>query len=241
MPLHDWKRVDAGIYHAFHHRWISAISDALNSGLLPDDCYALPEQIVAGVGPDVLTLQAPAADSSAAGTATLPKPTTRFSAEAAAEYYRRKKSRIAVRHVSGDRTVAVIEIVSPGNKSSRAGFRAFIDKTCELLEYRIHLLLIDPFPPTRRDPNGFHAVVWAEVDDAPFQLPADKPLTFAAYACGYTTRAFIEPIAVGDPLPTMPLFLDPDLYVSVPLDETYRTAFAAMPRRWRDVLEPPSA
>src|SRR5436309_11219358 len=57
MPMHDWTRVEAGIFHAFHHRWISAISDALNVGLLPRDYYALPEQVAAGFGPDVLTLQ----------------------------------------------------------------------------------------------------------------------------------------------------------------------------------------
>ena len=43
MPMHDWKRVEAGIFHAFHHEWISEISRALNRGLLPDDMYALPE------------------------------------------------------------------------------------------------------------------------------------------------------------------------------------------------------
>jgi hypothetical protein len=55
MPVHDWTRVDAGIFHVFHHRWISAISDALNQGILPPDYYALPEQHAAGFGPDVLT------------------------------------------------------------------------------------------------------------------------------------------------------------------------------------------
>jgi hypothetical protein len=57
MPMHDWTLVEAGIFHAFHHRWISAISDTLNTGLLPPDYYALPEQQAAGFGPDVLTLQ----------------------------------------------------------------------------------------------------------------------------------------------------------------------------------------
>ena len=28
MPMHDWTRVDAGIYHAFHHEWISEIHRA---------------------------------------------------------------------------------------------------------------------------------------------------------------------------------------------------------------------
>ena len=44
MPVHDWTRVGAGIFHDFHQRWIGAIRDALNGGLLPNDFYALAEQ-----------------------------------------------------------------------------------------------------------------------------------------------------------------------------------------------------
>ena len=135
----------------------------------------------------------------------------------------------------------MIEILSPGNKGSRNAFRAFVDKACELLEQRIHLLLIDPFPPGPRDPNGVHAAIWAEVQDDSFVLPADKPLTFVSYECDLTIRAYIEPVAVGDVLPDMALFLEPNGCIKVPLEATYETAFAVMPRRWRDELEPPVA
>src|SRR5216683_1992198 len=57
MPVHDWTRVDAGIFHHFHHGWIEEIARALNLGILPADYYALAEQHAAGFGPDVLTLQ----------------------------------------------------------------------------------------------------------------------------------------------------------------------------------------
>src|SRR5262245_42768150 len=155
MPVHDWTRVEAGIFHAFHHDWITELGRALNRGLLPDDYYALPEQQAAGFGPDVLTLQVPSpnggneAAASAGATATIIKtrPRTQFTAETDAEFYRRKKSSIVVRHVSGDRIVAMLEIVSPGNKASRHALRAFVEKACELLEHRIHLLIVDPFPP----------------------------------------------------------------------------------------------
>jgi hypothetical protein len=245
MPMHDWTCVPAGIFHAFHHEWISTISHALNSGLLPAEYYALPEQQAAGFGPDVLTLQAPPqqdsddAGKSTGGTATMldVRPQTRFVAETEVEFYRRKKSSVAVRHVSGDRIIAMVEIVSPGNKSSRSAFRAFLDKASELLERRIHLLIVDPFPPGERDPQGVHAAIWEEVENRPFVLPDDKPLTLVAYECESITRAFIEPVAVGDPLPDMPLFLEPNGCVKVPLEMTYQTAFAELPRRWRRVLE----
>ena len=53
MPIHDWTRVDAGLFHAFHHRWIDALCDALNGGVLPADYFALPEQRIQGPIPDV--------------------------------------------------------------------------------------------------------------------------------------------------------------------------------------------
>src|SRR4051794_33819201 len=56
MSVHDWMRVDAAIFHAFHHGWITEIARALNRELLPADYYALSEQHAAGFGPDVLTM-----------------------------------------------------------------------------------------------------------------------------------------------------------------------------------------
>jgi hypothetical protein len=242
MPMHDWTLVPAGIFHAFHHRWISAISDDLNAGILPPEFYALPEQQTAGFGPDVLTLQTLANDdsnesSTATATALVTRPQTRFTAESETEFYRRKKSSVVVRHVSGDEIVAMVEIISPGNKNSRRAFQEFISKAFDLLAARVHLVIIDPFPPTSRDPDGIHAALWEEDDQKPFQLPAEKRLTLVAYECALTTRAFIEPVAVGDRLPDMPLFLEPDRFVNVPLEATYETAFAVQPERWKRVLE----
>ncbi len=219
--MHDWTKVDPSIFHAFHHGWISALSDWMNAGHLPGDYYSLAEQIASDGGSDRRTVTY----------------LNRFVAETATEFYRRKKSSVVVRHVSGDRMVAVLEIVSPGNKSTREAFRAFVNKACELLELRVHLLLVDSFPPTKRDPEGIHAGIWGEVTDEQFAPPADKPLTLVAYETGLVTRAYIEPFAVGDVLPSMPLYLEPNVYVPVPLEETYQIAFAAMPQRWRRVLD----
>ena len=35
----------------------------------------------------------------------------------------------------------------------------------------------------------------------------------------------------------MPLFLEPELYVNVPLEATYQAAYRGVPRRWKTVLE----
>lgn len=243
MPIHDWTRVEAGIYHAFHHEWISEISRALNRGLLPNDYYALPEQHAGGFGPDVLTLQDPSGQSKGGGVATAPrtKPQTTYHAQSPGEFYRRKQSAIAICHVSGDRTVAMIEITSPGNKNHKHSFNAFIQKAVELIEYRVHLLIVDPFPPTSNDPNGLHGTIWSQIDNtAPFTIDPNKPLSLVAYECGLVTDAYLEPIAVGDTLPNMPLFLAPNQYIFVPLEATYQAAWDTVPSRWKRVIEAPT-
>ena len=45
MPIHDWKRVEAGIFHHFHQAWIQEIARGLESGMLPGDYYAMSESI----------------------------------------------------------------------------------------------------------------------------------------------------------------------------------------------------
>jgi hypothetical protein len=146
-----------------------------------------------------------------------------------------------VRHVSGDHVVAVLEVVSPGNKGSKNAFRALIDKACELLEHKIHLLILDLFPPRKRDPHGVHAALWDEIADESFVPPADKPLTLAAYESALTLKAYIEPVAVGDSLLDMPLYLEPDGYILVPLEATYQEAYRFVPGRWQRVLDEPSS
>jgi hypothetical protein len=58
MPIHDWTRVSAGTFHAFHLAWIAELQRVLNAGRLPPNYYALAEQVAGDVIPDVLTLQA---------------------------------------------------------------------------------------------------------------------------------------------------------------------------------------
>ncbi|HKA05819.1 MAG TPA: DUF4058 family protein [Gemmataceae bacterium] len=233
MPMHDWTRVRAGTYHHFHYRWIAAIADALNTGSLPRGYFALAEQRVQSSEPDVVTLELtgrPAtADGDAGGLAveTVP-PRTRFVMETDSANYARRANRLTIRHAEGE-VVAVIEIVSPGNKDSRHAIQSFVAKSIEFLDAGLHLLIVDPFPPTPRDPQGVHGSIWDEIGDKPFKLPADKPLTSVSYEVGEKTIAYVEPFAVGDVLPDMPLYLAPGQYVRCPLETTYQTTWRVFP------------
>jgi hypothetical protein len=242
MPVHDWTRVDAGIFHDFHHEWISAINRTLNAGLLVRDHYALAEQIADGLDPPVRPLQGPTNDALKGGDtrgcvalATTP-PRVYFHDRTEIDIYAAKAKVVAIRHASNHRVVAVVEIVAPGNKSNRHGLRSFVEKALELLRGGIHLLIVDLFPPGPRDPQGIHKLIWDEISDNNFTLPAGRPLTVASYIGGPIPETFAEPAAVGAPLPDAPLFLTPREYIQVPLEMTYQSAWEAVPSYWRNVL-----
>jgi hypothetical protein len=242
MPIHDWTRVDAGLFHAFHQQWIIALCNAFNGGGLPPDYFALPEQVAGGPIPDVLTLRLAAdnAEPSASrggglAVATIP-PRTRHVRRNEVDIYARKADRITVRHRHGH-VVAVVEIVSPGNKASRNELHAFIDKTTNFIRANVHLLVIDLFPPSPRDPQGIHKAIWDEFIEEDFTLAPDKPLTLASYDAGPPRVAYVEPVAVGAALPDMPLFLKPELYVPAPLDATYNTTWQHFPAALKRLLE----
>lgn len=243
MPVHDWTRVDAGIFHDFHQSWIIELKSALNQGRLPPDYYALAEQIAGGRGPDVLTLQGPARESvspptSPAGVALAEAPPqVQFHLKSEGDWYAAKANALVVRHVSGHRVVAILEVVSPANKNNSHALRAFVSKAVEMLQAGVHLLIVDLFPPGLRDPQGIHKPIWDEFIDNQFVLPESKPLTLAAYTAGDYPEAFVEPTAVGHRLVDMPLFLSPEFYVPTPLDATYLAAWKTFPAYWRDVLE----
>lgn len=241
MPIHDWTQVTPGIFHHFHHEWISEISRALNRGLLPDGYYAMAEQIIGDMGPDVLTLERPLVPSSRkpnteGGVALAVRPPkARFHARLEEEFSIQKAKAVVVRHSSTDNIVAMVELVSPGNKSGNAVFASFVRKAQEVLCKEIHLLIVDLFPPSPRDPEGIHRVIWEDREGS-FPLPADAPLTCVSYMAGPIPEVFLDPVATGSPLPEMPLFLTSEIYVPVPLEETYQAAWEAVPEYWRNVI-----
>jgi len=246
MPIHNWKRVkNLGLFHHFHLTWISKLCNALNGDVLPRGYFALIEQRAPRVEPDILALHLPisppATNGSSGGLAVAEaQPRARFIRrfEDDATVYARKANRIAVRDDEG-MLVAVIEIVSPGNKSSETALRSFVEKAADFIEAGVNVLIVDLFPPSSRDPAGLHKAIWDEIHEEPFDLPTDKPLTLASYDAGPPKTAYIEPVAVGDALPEMPLFLAPDRYVPTPLETTYMATWATCPYPLRHAVEAP--
>jgi hypothetical protein len=244
MPAHEWMRVDAGIFHAFHLGWLGYLQSALNDGLLPEGYYALAEQHAGATIPDFLTLHTapPGAPprlprGAAVGTVTKTQPRVQRKLAARASPRARRRT-LAVRHVSGHQIVALLEIVSNSNKDRRRNVTEFVNKVVAAIQFGIHVTLVDLLPPGPQDPTGMHGAVWDRFDpDHPYQLPPNQPFSLAAYAAHKPARVYINHLAVGDSLPEMPLFLTEDAFIRLPLERTYSEAYDGMPAFWREVLE----
>jgi hypothetical protein len=242
MPMHDWTRVEPTIYHHFHQCWSVGIADALNAGLLPPGLSALIEQHARRVVPDVLTVERRTKHPSGghAGLATVPPTRMRVEAQPPNVLLQRA-NRIAIRHRLAE-VVCIIEIVSPGNKASRSAVQQFVEKTQQYLRAGVHLLLVDPFPPGLRDPQSLHKLIWDDIEEAPFELPADEPLLLASYcvrdlSVGLSPVAYLEPFSVGAVMPDMPAWIDADSFVPVPLERTYQAAWDVCPGDFRYLVE----
>ncbi len=191
---------------------------------------------------DVLTLhagprpEAPPRRTSGGGTVADAPPKVRRQLSLSAAARSRRKT-LAIRHVSGHRLVALLEIISPANKDLEEHIEEFLNKMEDALRQGIHLLVVDLFGPGPHDPDGIHGAIWDRLGDVPEAAPADEPLTLAAYVADTPVRAYLEHLAVGRPLPDMQLFLDPGYYIDTPLETTYQATWLGTPQPWREVLE----
>ncbi len=242
MPVHDWTRVTAGTFHDFHSSWITHLKETLNDRLLPDGYYALSEQHAGQIVPDVLTL------STRPDTGTWPRPEGAVAvAEAPPRVqmtmvadedttYRMARRTLAIRHRSGRRLVAMIEIVSPGNKDGRQHVDQFVDKAVSALQHGIHLLVVDLFPAGPANPAGMHGAIW-EIVGGEFDLPDPSSFALAAYVADRMPEALVNLATVGSELPEMPLFLNIGWYINLPLEPSYMSAYRGLPSIVRDVVE----
>lgn len=246
MPIHDWTRVDAGIYHGFHQRWMARLAETLTA-TLPPDYYAETEQHADERIADVLTLHESSpggpkpVPASGPGTVVLDTPPKldahRTNGKIPKE--RLKRRHVVIRHVSGHRIVALLELVSPGNKDRRSNVVQFVAKAEEAVRKEVHVAVIDLFPPTPSAPNGLPSRVWRRFDRSPVLLPAGQPFSLGSFVAKRKPEAHFAFAAVGYELPAFPLFLTDTHYVNLPLADTYAATFAASPPYLRELLSQP--
>lgn len=250
MPLHDWSRVESGIFHAFHTTWISEIQNELNRQL-PGRYYALAEQHAGGFIADVLTLQSPGEQNGtngvddeptgkqidpedAAGTAVANRAPAVAVQEKIDADVKDLQRTLTIRHVSNHRIVALLEVVSPANKDREQRVNEFVLKNVDAIQRGIHVLIIDLFAASSHDPYGIHPLIRSRLQSVGESV--SPRATLASYAAGEPINAYLEFPADDEPLKKMPIFLTSDRYIDVDLEETYKRAWSGMPEFWKRVL-----
>jgi hypothetical protein len=225
VPLHDHFRPPLAPrrrWESFHANWAGAMADALNADGLPDGYFA-EEQVHAGprVEIDLATFASPPGGGLAVHTYAPPAPALSLPAAFPDEF--------AVQVFSDDggaRLVAAVELVSPGNKDRPDARRLFAAKLAGYLAAGVSVVVVDVVTTRRGDLTAELLQVLGRAEPSPagpaLSAVAARPLTGPA---GDRLDLWAEPLAVGHPLPTVPLWLTADVCVPLDLDATYTAAY----------------
>jgi hypothetical protein len=129
------------------------------------------------------------------------------------------------------RLVAAVEIVSPANKDRPEHRRAFVAKCAGLLRERVSVVIVDVV--TTRTGNLYGELL--DLIDKPDPSLSPEPPPLYSTACRMTRRAndwmletWAHPLMLGQPLPTVPLWLADNLAVPLELDESYEQSCAIL-------------
>ena len=239
MGVHDWSRVSDREFHDFHNRWTARIAESLNVGKLPKGYFARCEQKYGTPIADVLTLFSPEAPSSesngyhasdSGGVAlAVAAPRVKSAALEPPPGYRNRA--VVIRHEDGESPVAVLEIVSRSNKDGPKRLDEFVEKVRSTIDAGIHVVLLDLLPPNAHTPGGLHAAISNGMGRPVAAATAEwqderHPVATISYLADRLGRtAYYEFLRVGEPFPELPLFLNSERYVNLPLEETYHETF----------------
>lgn len=230
MPLldHFHAPLDPRVgWESFHHRWANAIADHLDQSLPPQFFARVEVHLGSELATDVTEeeLLTPAGVNGPGGVAvqTYTPPASTLVIPAVFP----DEASVEVRSADpGARLLAVIELVSPANKKSPDTRRAFAAKAASYLQHGIGLAIVDPV--TERHFNLHDELGRLLTGTEQFAMPGTPGIYAAAYrpvpgeqppAPGIEAWAY--PLAVGSPLPVVPLYLRGHGCIPLDLEATY--------------------
>jgi Protein of unknown function (DUF4058) len=220
-PLHGPRR-----WEGFHHAWATVIAQHLNEAL-PPGYFAEPE---ISVGPeleiDVATLELARPGRADGGNATAVYSPPRPRIAVQVDFARLDTYEIRVyQDLGGAELRAAIELVSPANKDRAGSRRTFAAKCAGYLKHGIAVVIVDIV--TARTAN-LHAELFDTLGVKSRRAAWRSPTGLYAVAYRAVTarkaprvEAWPEPLALGETLPVLPLWLALDLCVPVELEESY--------------------
>ncbi len=220
-------------WESFHSTWCTAIADHLNRDVLPAGYIAL-EQVSPGasVEIDVGTYAEEALERSegeGGGTATLPRTVwTPAAPPWTLPAVFPERFAVEIHATEGGRTlVGAIELASPGNKDRASKRRLFAAKCAAYLARGVGLVVLDVV--TSRHGNLHNELAqWMDWDSA-YRLADPVRLYSVAYRPlrregRDQVETWLMPLALGQPLPTVPLSLAADFCIPVALEASYLDA-----------------
>jgi hypothetical protein len=123
--------------------------------------------------------------------------------------------------------VAAIELVSPANQDRPESRESFVAKCASLLRKGVAVSVVDLVTVRR---FNLHAQLMTFIGHPDPTMSVDSPPTYAA-ACRWVTKgrrarleAWSNTLVVGQPLPTLPLWLNDDRVVPLDLEQSYEQA-----------------
>jgi Protein of unknown function (DUF4058) len=125
---------------------------------------------------------------------------------------------------SGSRLVAAIEIVSPSNKDRPESRRVFVAKCAALIQNRVCVAIVDLV--TTRTSNLYVDLLELLGHTDPSLAAETSPLYVASCRWARTGDTWLletwrHPLTLGQPLPTLPLWLAKNLAVPLELELSY--------------------
>jgi hypothetical protein len=236
MPLRDHFRPplsNVASWEGFHGGWPMVIVQQLRKRL-PSGYVAEP-RVHSGsqVEIDVAAfekIEPPSLFSSAEGnggvaTATWAPPQPTVSVETALPDYDEYEVRI-FDSTRNRRLVAAIELVRPANKDRPESRNVFVGKCAALLQKGVAVSIVDLV--TVRQFN-LYADLLTFIGHVDPTMGAEPPALYAA-SCRWVKKkstllqTWSHALSVGQPLPTLPLWLSEDLAVPLDLEQSYEQA-----------------
>ena len=231
MPLLDHFHPPLSLrrhWENLHSAWANALRDQLNDDLLPPEYFA-EVQISHGSRAeiDVATFEDETVSpgDGDGGVAVWAPPRAPYTATLQFTHLDLFEIQVQ-RDEGGPKLVAAVELVSPANKDRPGHRHTFAVKCASYLQEQIGVVLVDVV--TLRGGN-LHAATLGVLQVPDRSGLGDDGLYATAYrtiprkdACGL--EYWVEPLAVGADLPTVPLWLGRDMCVPLDLELAYRRA-----------------
>ncbi len=223
MPLHDWT--DLTNWESVHTFWMTEIARDLKSRLPPGF------RAIIGSSPQVsIDSTRVKPDVSVTNGLHTPKPIfNEVSTEPDMEVVvATMEEDLSVMVACENRLIAAVELISPRNKDRPAAREHYASRFVNYLRGGVHLLLVDVHrrPLSFSFPRQMAADLGETIPSPPTPAAVSYRVGGAAAQGGRMLAVWQRALAVGEPLPAMPLPLGPDLLVSVDLDGTYGRAAA---------------